>query len=168
MQFKTMENRYRPKTPSGSKLIPTYQETVNKEGRTILKKSGVTNIYEKIQASLEETKVYNILEQFLQSGDETILKKRQGVYADFSNVPKTEIELQNIVLRAEQEFNALDKDVRAEFDYDVGVFKRSILDNTFETRMKKYINKKNNTQKQNNTTQAQQTETKQTEVTNNE
>lgn len=166
MEFKTMENRYRPKTPSGSNLIPTYQETVNKEGRTILKKSGTTNIYEKIQASLEETKVYNILEQFLQSGDETILKKRQGVYADFSNVPKTEIELQNIVLRAEQEFNALDKDVRAEFDYDVGVFKRSILDNTFEERMQKYLTKKINNNKPNQTTQTEQNQ--QTEVTNNE
>ena len=166
MEFKTMENRYRPKTPSGSNLIPTYQETVNKEGRTILKKSGTTNIYEKIQASLEETKVYNILEQFLQSGDETILKKRQGVYADFSNVPKTEIELQNIVLRAEQEFNALDKDVRAEFDYDVGVFKRSILDNTFEERMQKYLTKKINNNKPNQTTQTEQNQ--QSEVTNNE
>ena len=166
MEFKTMENRYRPKTPSGSNLIPTYKETVNKEGRTILKKSGTTNIYEKIQASLEETKVYNILEQFLQSGDETILKKRQGVYADFSNVPKTEIELQNIVLRAEQEFNALDKDVRAEFDYDVGVFKRSILDNTFEERMQKYLTKKINNNKPNQTTQTEQNQ--QTEVTNNE
>ena len=142
MEYKTIENRYRPKTPHGSNLIPTYGEAIDKNGKTYLKKTGDINMYEKIQASLEETKIYNILEQFLQSGDETILKRREGIYGNFLDIPKSPIELQNTIMRAEKDFEALDKDVRAEFENDVGMFKQSILNGTFENRMQKFIDKK--------------------------
>lgn len=164
MEYKTIENRYRPKTPHGSNLIPTYGEAIDKNGKTYLKKTGDINMYEKIQASLEETKIYNILEQFLQSGDETILKRREGIYGNFLDIPKSPIELQNTIMRAEKDFEALDKDVRAEFENDVGIFKQSILDGTFENRMEKYI--KNKINKQSKQTQIQETKTQQQEQQN--
>ena len=142
MQYQTQENRIKPKTPSGSNLIPIYSETIDKQGKTYLKKIGNTNIYEKIQASLEETKVYNILEKFEKTGDPSILNRRQGVYGDFSNIPKSPIEIQNIILRAEKEFNSLDKDVRQAFENDVGMFKQSIMDGSFEEKMQKFIKSK--------------------------
>lgn len=161
MEFKTMENRYRPKTPAGSEKLAIYAEQVNKEGRTYLKKIEETNIYEKIQASLNETQIYNVIERYLQTGDASLINKRKGVYANFVDVPKTEIDMLNIIMRAEHEFEGLDKDVRAEFDNDVGVFKQSIMDHTFETKMNKYIEKKNQKKQVQQPTQTQQTETNQ-------
>ena len=96
----------------------------------------------------------------MQSGDTTVLNRRQGIYANLTEMPKNEIEMLNLIKRAEHEFNALDKDVRAEFENDVGVFKQSIIDGSFETRMNKYVKKKQEKAQPQQTTQQTQQEQK--------
>lgn len=166
MEYKTMHNRYKIKTPSGSNLLPQYKETINSKGQTVLKKVGDKDIYEIIQASLEETQVYNVLEKYLQTGDETILKRREGIYGNFINIPTSPIDLQNTIMRAENDFNELDREVREEFNNDIGMFKQSILDGTFNEKMSKYLEKK--TYKSQQQEQQQKIETAQTEVRTNE
>lgn len=144
MNFQTEYNRAEVVyTNPGTKFIDKYQEAPNSKGQTILKKVGSTNVYEKIQASLEETKTYNILEKYYQSGDSDILMQRECIFGDFTNVPKTPLELHEVIIRAGEQFEALDKDVRAAFDNDVGIFKQSILDGSFESRVEKFRPKKN-------------------------
>lgn len=166
MEYYTMHNRPKVKTPSGNNLLPQYKETLNKDGQTVLKKTGDKDIYQIIQASLEETQVYNILEKFLQTGDETVLKRRDGIYGNFIDIPTSPIELQNTIMRAENEFNELDREVRAEFDNDVGVFKQSILDGSFNNRMSKYISKKQQAKMKPQPQQEQTTQPQQEQTTN--
>lgn len=166
MQYYTIENRYRPKTPAGTDFLDIYSETIDKNGKTYLKKIGKTNIKEKIQASYEETQIYNIINKFITTGDISILKKREGIYGNFINIPKTPIELQNTIMRAEKEFETLDKEVRNEFENDVGMFKQSILNGTFENRMQKFIDKKTKKNTIQNQNEQEQQLTQKQEATN--
>lgn len=138
MEYQTQENRIRPDTNSGDKYIDTYVEAIDKKGKTYLKKSGSTNIYEKIQAALDETKTYNILEKYMQTGDENLINKRQKIFGNFIQLPTTPIELQNIIIQAEKQFDSLDKEVREAFENDSGIFKQSILDGSFEQKIKQF------------------------------
>lgn len=162
MEYQTQENRIKVPTNPGTEKIDIYSEAIDKDGRVYLKKIEETNIYQKIQASLEETQTYNILEKFLQSGDASIINKREGIYGNFTNIPNTPIELQNTIMRAEREFEELDKDVRAEFENNVGMFKQSILDGTFNDKMSKYLEKKTYKSQQSENQEPQKVETTQT------
>lgn len=141
IKFKTEFNRDEFKdeySNAGDQYLPQYIEAIDKHGRTYLKENGKTNVYEKIQASLEETKTYNILERYAQSGDANILVRRESIFGDFTDIPTTPIELQNLIMKAGSQFEQLDKDVRAAFDNDAGIFKQSILDGSFEERISKF------------------------------
>lgn len=145
MEYRTQYNYPDKKTGitnSGDKYLPQYIETINEKGKLTLKPSGKKNIYEMIQASHEETKIYNILEKYAQSGDDAIINKRQSIYGNFVGVPQTPIEMQNKLMQADKAFEELDKDVREAFENDKNMFKKSIMENTLEEKMKKYLEKK--------------------------
>lgn len=128
--------------PESKKIIPTFALEINKEtGKKELVKSGATNIYEKIQASKDETLVYNILERF-NNGDIEALNKARGIYGDFTNMPKTLAEAQQQLINAENTFNDLPIDVRKEFNYSTSEFLASMANGQFEQIMSKYIKEK--------------------------
>lgn len=104
------------KTESGRRYLNTYQEEIDKEtGKKHLVKSGETNIYEMIQEDLEDSKIENILQR-VALGDLKALEQRETLYVDATNMPKTLMEAQNVVLKAKQEFEKLPLEVRKEFD----------------------------------------------------
>lgn len=103
-------------TEAGTRYLNTYQEEIDKEtGKKHIVKSGETNIYEMIQEDLESTKIENILQR-VALGDLSALNQKETLYVDATNMPKTLMEAQNIVLKAKQEFEKLPIDVRKEFD----------------------------------------------------
>lgn len=104
------------KTESGRRYLNTYQEEIDKEtGKKHLVKSGETNIYAMIQEDLEQSKIENILQRAAM-GDLNALNQRETVYVDATNMPKTLMDAQNMVLKAKQEFEKFPLDVRKEFD----------------------------------------------------
>lgn len=125
-------------TCSGTCFCRVYQEALDKNGKSYLMEVGKTNVYEKIQASLEETKTYNILEKFAQTGDAAILQRRECIFGDFTNIPKTPLEFQEMIMKAAAAFESLDKDVRAAFNNDVGEFKQSLLDGSFDVKVSQF------------------------------
>lgn len=141
MEFYTIDNNVKEKTPTGDEFLDIYQEQVDSKGKRILKKIGQTNVYEKIQADKDNAVIYNIIEKYMQTGDESLLQKRNSYYGEFINMPGTPIELQNQLLMADRAFYELDKDVRAEFNNDAGEFKASIMNGSFEQRMNKFVKK---------------------------
>lgn len=150
MEFKTeWTHRKTPITPtnSGDELLPQYIETIDKNGKTYLKKTSDKNVYEMIQEESKGTSIYEIVDKYLQTGDETLLNRREGVFADFLNLPKSQLELHQKIKEAEHQFEQLDREIRAEFDNDVGVFKTAILDGTFEDRIAHYIGKQTKAEK---------------------
>ena len=107
--------------PKCEKIVPTYGKEVQKDGTIKVVETGKTNIYEKIQASKDETLVYNILDRF-NAGDVSVLNQRKGEYGDFTNAPKTLVEAQQALINAENYFYALPLEVRKEFNHSVSEF----------------------------------------------
>lgn len=112
--IKTKFDRQRVFTPAGTKYLNTYQEEIDKKGHLHLVKVGQTNVYDKIQADLESTKIENILHQ-VAMGDLSVLNQRETLYVDATNMPKNLMEAQNIVIKAKAEFEEFPKEVREIF-----------------------------------------------------
>lgn len=113
-------NRINPapviETPTGSKEATTYQTQIDKNGHKVTVPIGKTNIYDRIQSSLEETKIENIIKRFTE-GDISAFRQGEPLYADMTEAPKTLMEAQNMIIRITDEFNNLPVEVRAKFDH---------------------------------------------------
>ena len=119
--------------PKCEKIVPTYGKEIDKDGKVHIVETGKTNLYEKIQASKEDTLIYNILDRF-NAGDISVLQARQGVYGDFTDAPKTLAEAQQSLITAENYFNSLPLDVRAEFNHSFSEFLASASAGTLSER----------------------------------
>lgn len=106
-------------TPAGDPIAPVYDYRIDKKtGKRILEKVGETNLYEKIQASLESSKLENIIKKVTQ-GDLSVLEQMKGQYIDISEVPTNMIDMQNMIYRAKGEFEKLDAETRSKFENSV-------------------------------------------------
>lgn len=126
------------KTNAGDEELPQYVEDYDKEGKRYLKKNKPINIYEKIQAHAGETDIYNIIERYEMTGDESLLNRRKQMFGDFTGLPKSEIEAHNRIIKAEKAFEGLDKEIRAEFNNSASEFAAAVLNNTIEQRLEKF------------------------------
>lgn len=102
--------------PAGSKEATTYQTQIDENGHKVTIPVGKTNIYDRIQSSLEETKIENIIKRFTE-GDITAFRQGEPLYADMTEAPRTLMEAQNMIIRITDEFNNLPVEVRAKFDH---------------------------------------------------
>lgn len=103
----------RPKTiPTnpGDRFLDEFQEKITKNGTELIK-IGKKNIYEMIQVDLESTKIENILHA-VAMGDLSALQQREATYIDATEFPKNLMEAQNIVIKAQDEFKKMPKEVR--------------------------------------------------------
>lgn len=101
--------------PSGSPEADIYEVEIDSTGHKHLVKTGKTNTYEKIQASLESTKIETIMRRAA-SGDVTALAVTNGQYLDCTEMPHTLAEAQNMLIKLEQQFNKLPLEVRQKYD----------------------------------------------------
>ena len=108
-------------TPAGEIYETEYIEKINKDGNKVLEECGKTNIYEKIQAAHEATKIYNIIKRY-QDGDERALNRIQGIYADTTKMPKSLIEAHQKIEQIEAEFGKLPLEIRKEFNHNPSEF----------------------------------------------
>lgn len=103
----------------GSETAPVYEYRIDKKtGKKCWKQVGETNLYEKIQASLEGTKLENIIKRATQ-GDLSVLNQIEGSYIDISELPTNMIDLQNLIYKCKGEFEKLDPEIREKFDNSV-------------------------------------------------
>lgn len=107
-------------TPTGDGIEPVYAYEINKYGQKELVQVGETNLYEKIQESLEETKIENILRRVV-AGDTTVLRP-DGIYADISTAPKNLIEARQQIQKLENLWNDLPIDTKREYDMSIENF----------------------------------------------
>lgn len=97
---------------AGSRYENTYQEQINKKsGKKELVKIGETNVYERIQADLEQSKIENIINR-IAKGDMEVFKEARLTYVDADDFPQTLMEAQNIVVKAKAEFDKMPAEVR--------------------------------------------------------
>lgn len=119
-QFDRLGVRGMPSAP-GSGMKDTYKMFVDKDGKRELRKNGEYNLYAEIQSYKDSVSIDYILARFM-NGDETALSRAQGIYGDFTEMPRTLAELQQRVIDAEDLFNALPLDVREQYNFSASEF----------------------------------------------
>lgn len=119
--FREKENR--PTTP-GEKIRRTYLWQMNAKGEKVLVIDQEIDQQAEIDSFLEETKIENIVRRA--SIDPAIAERLKletgGGIQDFTEAPQTLAELQNIMLRAEQIWKDIPKEVKLKFDNDIDKF----------------------------------------------
>lgn len=104
-------------SPTGSSEEPEFElQLIN--GIETLVKVGCRNIDDFIQASFEDTKIYNILKKYT-NGDESVLTRRCGHFIDATHLPSSLAEAQQALIDVNNQFNRLPGDVKNRFGNSV-------------------------------------------------
>ncbi|QXN75128.1 internal scaffolding protein [Microvirus mar29] len=108
------------KEPGNSEHI-LYTSRIADDGSVELVPSGKEDIYAAIQSHKDSCDIHVLLARYA-NGDDTALSRVQGVYGDFTEMPKTYADLLNVVIRGEELFNSLPVETRAQFDHSLEKF----------------------------------------------
>ena len=111
-------------TEAGEGVRRTYLWERNEEGERVLKLDQIIDQQAEIDSYLEETKIENIIRRASIDPDiaERIAPNLGGGIQDFTEAPHTLAELQNIMIRAEQIWDEVPKEIKLKFDNDVDKF----------------------------------------------
>lgn len=133
--FKTQFDKHdRVFSNVGSRIHDVYTPEFDKNGVMNLVKTGQENIYDYIQSHADSVNIHVLLRRF-RNGEADVLQRVQGVYGDFTEMPKTYAEAMNAMIKAEQYFNSLPVDVRANFGHSYAQFLASLGDVDFTKKM---------------------------------
>lgn len=115
----------RKETEAGKKVRLTFRWTYDEKGNKTLVEDEEIDRDAEIQSYLEETKIENIINRA--AFDPSIAQKMGARLSDeepqdFTNMPKTLAEAQNIMIEAEQEWKKMPREIKQKFDNDVDKF----------------------------------------------
>lgn len=115
----------RKETEAGKKVRLTFRWTYDDKGNKNLVQDEEIDRDAEIQSYLEETKIENIINR---AAFDPSVMQRLGTQLnneepkDFTNMPKTLAEAQNIMIQAENTWNKLPREIKQKFDNDVDKF----------------------------------------------
>lgn len=144
MQYRTCSDYCsgfdRSPTPCGCKTQPIYVKKIDADGEPSLEKVGEKNIYDIIQAHLDDTRIESLVARY-EAGDNTVLGKLQGFYADLTQSATSLAEAENSLIKVENYYNSLPPEIRNKFD-DLKKFVAAIgtddLKDTFDAYLSKF------------------------------
>lgn len=120
---------------SGQRFKTVFSPTVDtKTGRLTLQETGKVDLYAEIQSHKDSVDIHTLIARY-RNGETDVFMQRPGFYGDITEMPKTYAEMYDIMVKAENSFNALPVDVRRQFDFDFGVYLASLgnFDKTLPT-----------------------------------
>lgn len=111
-------------TEPGEGVRRTYLWERNEKGEKVLRLDKTIDQQAEIDSYLEETKLENIIRRASIDPDIAARIKPDlgGGIQDFTEAPQNLAELQNIMIRAEQIWNEVPKEIKLKFDNDVDKF----------------------------------------------
>lgn len=98
--------------PSGDSVVQEYELEYSPQGVPHLVPTGTYDLYDVIQSFRDECDLGKIFQRYA-NGDVMALNKRQGVYADISEMPQDIFAATNLLERVEAIYNGLSEDLRA-------------------------------------------------------
>lgn len=134
----TFRTQYEPHSPvyqepgNPDKLI--YSPRYTDDGVLDLVVTGKEDLYEYIQSHKDSTDIHVLLTRFA-NGEEDVLSRMQGFYADVTSMPKTYAEVLNAVIVGEETFARLPVEVKQRFDNSFAVWLSSMDSPDFAQRM---------------------------------
>lgn len=121
IEFRTAySGQVRHTVPAGTGIEDVYGYERDSFGRKVLVKTGETDLYAKIQMSLEETKIENIMARAV-AGDTSMLRP-DGLYADLSEVPNNMIDAMKQIQNLENTWAGLDNEIKRKYNFNVEEF----------------------------------------------
>lgn len=111
-------------TEAGESVRRTYLWERNEKGEKVLRLDQTIDQQAEIDSYLEETKLKNIIRRASIDPDiaARIAPDIGGGIQDFTEAPQNLAELQNIMMRAEQIWDEVPKEIKLKFDNDVDKF----------------------------------------------
>lgn len=111
-------------TEAGETVRRTYLWELNEKGEKVLTLDQVIDQQAEIDSYLEETKLENIIRRASIDPDiaARLMPDMGGGIQDATEMPENLMELQNIMLRAEQIWDEIPKEIKLKFDNDVDKF----------------------------------------------
>jgi hypothetical protein len=111
-------------TEAGETVRRTYLWEINEKGEKVLKLDQIIDQQAEIDSYLEETKLENIIRRASIDPDlaARLVPDIGNGIQDYTEAPKNLAELQNIMLRAEQIWEDVPKEIKLKFDNDVDKF----------------------------------------------
>ena len=111
-------------TEAGETVRRTYLWEYNEKGEKILVLDQTIDQQAEIDSYLEETKLENIIRRASIDPDiaARLVPDMGGGLQDTTEMPENLMELQNIMLRAEQIWDEIPKEIKLKFDNDVDKF----------------------------------------------
>lgn len=111
-------------TEAGESVRRTYLWERNEKGEKVLRLDQIIDQQAEIDSYLEETKIENIIRRASIDPEiaARIAPNLGGGIQDFTEAPQTLAELQNIMIRAEQIWGEVPKEIKLKFDNDVDKF----------------------------------------------
>lgn len=106
---------------AGSPYRTVYSPKVDQNGNIELVESGVENTAEFINSFKESTDISVILAR-VAAGDMSALNQRNGIFGDFTGMPKTYAEFLQLQIDSNNLFNSLPVEVRDKFGNDPNKF----------------------------------------------
>ncbi len=98
--------------PSGDSIIQEYELQFSPAGIPHLVPTGSYDLYDVIQSFRDECDLGKIFQRYA-NGDVMALNKRQGVFADITEMPQDIFAAANLLDRVEVIYNGLSEDLRA-------------------------------------------------------
>lgn len=126
-------------TPAGNKFLATYTLSTL-EGRETLERTGQNNIYDMIQADLEDSKIENVIKKVMM-GDMSVLRQSEPQYVDASTMPNDMMTIQNIIVKTKQEFEKMPEEVKKLFNYSAEQYVNEMGTKEFMEKMKPFNEK---------------------------
>lgn len=146
MKFKTYfeiiadEKRPKHQTAIGSRFKDTYEGFIDDDGVLGVIKKGVEDIYQTIQADKMLCDINFIVKKFT-LGDTSVLERVQGIYGDFTDMPKNHHEALNAINHAQESFNKLPIEIQEAFNYDPYQFYAAVGTEKFDKAFEPFIRK---------------------------
>lgn len=111
-------------TEAGETMRRTYLWEINEKGEKVLTLDQIIDQQAEIDSYLEETKLENIIRRASIDPDlaARLIPDIGGGLQDTTEMPENLMELQNIMLRAEQIWDEIPKEIKLKFDNDVDKF----------------------------------------------
>lgn len=111
-------------TEAGESIRRTYLWERNEKGEKVLQLDQTIDQQAEIDSYLEETKIENIIRRASIDPDiaARIAPDIGGGIQDFTEAPQNLAELQNIMMRAEQIWEEVPREIKLKFDNDVDKF----------------------------------------------
>lgn len=128
-QFNKGEKTF--KAPTGKKYEMRHDPEFNKWGKRTLKKTRRVEIYDIIQSHKDECD-FNLIIRRSREGDINALNIMEGHYIDITDAPRNLMESQNMMLKAQSDFEKLPADTKQKFDYDYHNYLGMMFDNPEE------------------------------------